>query len=247
MSANEMITVITPTGDRPLPFYLCQKWMLRQTRLPDQWIVVDDGHDLRDDLRVGSFTRVRRSPREDGKFTLLDNLRAALPFVSGSKILIWEDDEYYAPEYIETVAERLDRYELVGIGHSRYYHIGSRGYHVHGNTEHASLAQTAFRVTFLPAFESQLQGSQFLDIRLWKTGADQHIYRDDPPLYVGIKGMPGRAGIGAGHNPRYCYRKADGDGSVLQAWCRDANVYEDIRSGALTESNIMEYEVTRWR
>ena len=37
------ITVITCTGDRPEAFKLCRTWMSRQTRKPDQWIVVDDG------------------------------------------------------------------------------------------------------------------------------------------------------------------------------------------------------------
>jgi len=241
-----MITVITPTGDRPLAFWLCQIWMKQQTVIPDQWIVVDDGVQLRDDLRVGSFTRVRRPPKEDGvtRHTLLDNLRAAIPFVAGDKILIWEDDEYYSPEYIERMSEWLDQYELVGIGNSRYYHIGSLGYHVHQNQKHASLAQTGFRISMLPEFESLLGGrDNFLDIPLWKSNAAKRIYTDDPPLYVGIKGMPGRNGIGAGHNPKYCYRKHDGDFHVLRQWCRHSSVYEDIHAGRLMTENIQEYEV----
>ena len=241
-----MITVITPTGDRPLAFWLCQHWMLNQTVKPDQWIVVDDGHQLRDDLRIGSFTRVRRPPKEDGqsRHTLLDNLRAAIPFIVGDKILIWEDDEYYAPAYIGMMSTWLDSHELVGIGNSRYYQVGSLGYHVHQNKNHASLAQTGFRVSALPKFESLLGGrDNFLDIPLWKANVEKRVYIDDEPLYVGIKGMPGRNGIGAGHNPKYCYRKHDSDFSVLRQWCKNNQVYEDIHAGRLMTENIQEYEV----
>ena len=40
---KDTITLITPTGDRPLAFALCQNWMRKQTVLPFQWVVVDDG------------------------------------------------------------------------------------------------------------------------------------------------------------------------------------------------------------
>jgi hypothetical protein len=36
-------TVITPTGDRPETFALCERYLYRQTLKPSKWIVVDDG------------------------------------------------------------------------------------------------------------------------------------------------------------------------------------------------------------
>src|SRR5687768_6841694 len=41
--ALPVITVITPTADRPAAWPLAERWMARQTVQPDQWIVADDG------------------------------------------------------------------------------------------------------------------------------------------------------------------------------------------------------------
>jgi hypothetical protein len=156
---GKRITAITPTGDRPLAFELCKRWMAGQTRKPDQWIIVDDGKEPiprfvdRDFNPLELFCYVRREPRrDDPSFTLDLNLKAALPHIDGDKILIIEDDEYYAPGYIAEMARRLDSFEVVGICQSKYYHLPTGGYRQIGNTGHASLAETGFRKSFLPFF-----------------------------------------------------------------------------------------------
>ena len=54
-----MITVITPTGDRPLAFSLCRKWIFNQTIKPDQHIIVDDGKIpmIIEDLQLNAKTK----------------------------------------------------------------------------------------------------------------------------------------------------------------------------------------------
>jgi len=259
-----MITAITPTGDRPLAFSLCRRWMEGQTQKPDQWIVVDDGK--KPMKPFDGIDYVRRDPLpSDPKFTLAENLKAAIPHIKGDQILIIEDDEYYAPRYIEEMikhfgvhripvyslnpyvrTKQTQRYspakiealkrpmdiKVVGIGRSRYYHLPSGGYRIIGNMGHASLAQTAISKPFLPLLQRILMpGKLYIDFEIWKrANVDRSgfIFLDKDPLYVGIKGLPGRAGIGQGHN-RGIYKQIDAGRKVLRQWIpKDYQVYLDI-------------------
>jgi hypothetical protein len=239
------ITLITPTGDRPVAFDLCRRWMRNQTIQADQWIIIDDGKVPMD---AGSFgpeiTYIRREPKPtDYKHTLTINIREAIPLISGDKILIIEDDEYYAPAYVEEMARRLDDYEVVGIGCSKYYHIQTGGYDIHKNMFHASLAQTGFRKSFLSIFtECVLAGMEtaWLDDRLWtrvqKSKGTKNEIRslifvdDDESLYAGIKGIPGRHGIGIGHKTEsYRLHPEDPGREQLKKWVpNDYVVYLDL-------------------
>ena len=240
---------------------LCQKWMLHQTVKPDQWIVVDDGKMPIEPTVMMEY--VRREPRAgDPKHTLAINLLQAIPLIKGDKILIIEDDEYYAPAYVEEMAKHLGGATISGITQNRYYHLPSGGYYTMHNKGHASLAQTAFTSAFIPTFRGAVDASMFidfLDIRMWRMakqlsarsfkfgsrtmttrsramgqmlGPDLVLFSDvDCPLYVGIKGLPGRAGIGMGHNPgMYLNRDTDGR-RILKKWMpQDYQVYMDVMS-----------------
>lgn len=239
------VTAITPTGDRPLAFALCQHWMERQTQRPDQWLVVDDGA-----VPVEPFVSmdyVRRPPvATDPKHTLVQNLAAALPLVRCDKVIIMEDDEYYAPAYVARMAQALDGHEVAGIMDSRYYHLPSGKYAMIGNSTHASLAETAFRKSFIPALKVVMGGDSYLDMRLWQAARPKpgaFLFRDLPtPLYLGIKGLPGRAGIGAGHST-HIYRAQDTPArTILQSWVPgDWAVYMDVINGVLTTGNCRAY------
>jgi hypothetical protein len=217
---TEKITLITPTGDRPLAFGLCCDWIFHQTKQPDQWIVVDDGREIMDAYYRGAkwMNYVRRDPRpDDPAHTLGRNIQAALPFVTGTKILMIEDDEYYAPTYIEEMARRLDQYQIVGIGRARYYNLQYQKWYRDENFWHASLAQTGFKVEFFDRIKHLFDDEIYIDVRIWETenlsrfsfgGKERVTDRgngivfddgDDNPLYCGIKGLPGRKGMGIGH------------------------------------------------
>jgi len=245
---NSFVTAITPTGDRPLPFALCQKWMMNQTLQPDQWIIVDDGKTPTMPIVSGSnIFYVRRKPQpSDPQYTLLLNLKMALPLIKGNKVMIIEDDEYYAPKYIETMAARLDEHEIVGIGKSKYYHLLSGHYAQIGNVHHASFAEMAFRSSFLPEFINFLDGGLYLDMRIWRSINRNRtclFFDDGKSIYVGMKGMPGRHGIGGGHDINHrIYRNQlhDSSRAMLKKWIPDNDdykIYMDIISGKLTEEN----------
>ena len=262
-----MITAITPTGDRPLAMSLCERWMMNQTVRPDQWLVIDDGQVPF--VPTVPMEYVRREPQpNDPQHMLALKLQVAIPLIKGDKILIIEDDEYYAPNYVEEMSKRLDKNDLVGIKQNRYYHIPSGGYHTMRNVGHASLAETAFTRSFLPIVRKVIDDSirmDYLDIRIWQKGKSRASQRyrfgkrtfvtsrmgrqveaanvgdihpllfsdSDHPLYVGIKGMPGRAGIGIGHNPSIYATRDTADRRVLKSWMpQDYQIYLDAIGNA---------------
>ena len=243
-----MITLITPTGDRPLAFALCQLWIKNQILKPDQWIVIDDGEIPLEPLVPMEY--VRRSPTPGSGSTLIQNLSVAVPLIKGDKVFIIEDDEYYAPDYVLRLSEYLNAREVVGICRSKYYHLPSGKFLRIGNVTHASLAQTSFRSTFLPSFISQLKGDTYLDMRLWRvamSGSRGFLFEDRAKsLYCGIKGLPGRAGIGAGHREGLYRAQDSAHRPQLREWVPvDFSYYFDILSGALTTENHRAYFQTR--
>ena len=199
-----MISVLTCTGDRPVCFKLLEKWMNAQTVKPDQWVVIDDGKVPA--VPTVDCLYIRREPKaDDPPQTLNVNMRHALPFLECDKLIIWEDDEYYAPNYIEIMSKKLDLSEVVGICKSKYYHLPASTYYVHPNIDHASLAQTAMTDAFYKVYlEKLIEENPFMDLRIWKqafTNNNALLFHDgnENCLYVGMKGLVGRKGIGSGH------------------------------------------------
>jgi hypothetical protein len=244
---GDRVTAITPTGDRLLAFRMCQKWMEQQVRRPDQWIVVDDGKVAMRNVPEWA-TYVRREPKQsDPQHTLNTNLQTAIPYIIGDKILVIEDDEYYAPDYVKTLAAKMDVHEVVGIMMAKYYHLPTGGYSQLANTTHASLAETGFRNTFIPELEELVKdnGATYLDLRLWQKAMSQdrgYLFQDkDTSLYLGIKGLPGRPGIGMGHNIA-TYKTFDHNRSTLKKLTHgDSKVYVDVIDGRLNNDNYEEY------
>ena len=261
-SSDKSITCITCTGDRPKAFELSVEWMKAQTIKPTQWIIVDDGKIKTEIPDLPFITYVRRNPLPtDPTHTLLLNFKEALKHISGEKIIIWEDDEYYAPNYISEMSQHLDEYEVVGIGRSRYYHVSMGTYHLHPNMGHASLAQTAFRNSFLPDLMKIIDGDSFLDIRLWnlifpgetnlkETGLKEKIskdkrgcvFEDEKYIYVGMKGLPGRTGIGSGHKGMGA---VDYEGSVLKKWVIDEEAFKIYRKFFIRQLSPPRYNLQK--
>lgn len=259
------ISVITCTGDRPFALMLCARWINNQILKPHEWIVVDDGQEpVSKDLLEKSYVKyVRRIAKpNDPDHTLVPNLMTAFQHVTGDYILFMEDDEYYSPKYILEMVKRLETYKYVGIGRSRYYHLPGRKYSIHGNMEHASLAQTAIRKDVLDKVLSVLPGTPFFDLRLWgapnnkeaihiiksypleikervgETGESVIFDDHDDPLYVGMKGLPGRAGIGSGHAASSSWYKDDPEGIMLRKWIKNKKDYDFYIQKSLAIKNI---------
>lgn len=254
-----MITAITCTGDRPLCLKFLARWMDHQIVKPDQWLIIDDGQvGFKPDVKCDYIRRIPK--KEENTHTLLINLEEALPHVKGDIILFMEDDEYYAPKYIQILTEKIKGHEMAGLCKSKYYNLPARRYHIHPNLTHASLAQTGIVKELLPTMKSLLAGDPYLDIRLWdsirtkndnpginlrmitpfkeiKVGNGRGVLFDDginDCLYVGMKGMPGRKGIGSGHLANF--GRTDVGGQLLRKWIPDH--YKDYLSIPYKDLNI---------
>jgi hypothetical protein len=209
------ITLITPTGDRPEAFALCEKYMRRQTtNLDIQWIVIDDGADVTN-CTMGQ--EIYRLPPIIGEHTLGRNILYALPHVRGDCILFIEDDDWYRADYIDVMASKLkEGYDCVGEGKAKYYNVRCNGYDVYKNSTHASLCQTGMHVAAIEKLLLAIEREKrWIDLHLWKQIKNSHIFFDYG-LCVGIKGMPGRKGIGQGHVEKFS--NIDKDYAILKQW-----------------------------
>lgn len=226
-----MLTLLTVTGCRAAAFKICQYLMQAQDYAgPVKWIVVDDGPEpqqitfQRDGWHVISVTNVPKW--QPGQNTQSANLLAGLRYVDpDDRLVIIEDDDYYATDWLSTVDRYLDQAELVGECRARYYNVTRRIARQLNNMAHASLCSTAMRGDAIETFRNVLpENLTFIDIKLWQKHKSKRLF--DGHRVVGIKGLPGRGGIGIGHKDDFSGRP-DPDLTLLQHWIGDfATQYE---------------------
>lgn len=220
-----MFKILTTTGGRPDAWELCKRWMEAQVLKPDAWIIVDDCPEPSDLSGITiPVMLVRPQPYwKPGQNTQARNLLAGLEHVNrDDQLAIIEDDDWYSPEYLRSVMQWLRRGDLVGEAYSLYYHVGNRQYKDCGNRQHASLCSTAMRGPAIMNFKRQCERRQkFIDLNLWRESRSPKFLAHSR-LTVGIKGLPGRAGIGMGHR---LIGKYDEGGALLQR-ITGTNVYD---------------------
>lgn len=225
-----MLTLLTATGARPQAWAICERLMAAQDYAgPVRWVIVDDGPDP----QPVTFQRdgwtlevIRPLPFwRHGDNTQARNLLAGLAVIGADeRVVIIEDDDWYAPDWLTHVSSELARAELVGETMARYYNVAKRIGRQLNNTAHASLCATAMRGRALALFRQVCRpGLQFIDLDLWKRAPSRHLFSGH--RVVGIKGMPGRGGIGMGHSDAF-RGVNDRDGALLWEWIgADAGLY----------------------
>ena len=176
------LTAITCTWNRPEAFKLCQKYVSRQTRQPDQWLVLDGPGKMGDKVLAAI---------EAGK-------------IEGDAILWTEDDDYIFPGWFAWCEKYLDKgYEVVGQGNAFYYNVTRRWWSNCHNTRHASLCQTAITADWLEVVTNVIRSfdNQFFDTRLWRLERNRylHLPTEAEMLVIGIKAMPGCPGYSGEH------------------------------------------------
>lgn len=204
------ISVITPTGGRHLSFKLCELWMSRQKRKPDEWIVVDDY--LEPTKTFMNQKIIRPQPFwKNGDITLARNIIKGLEVATGDIIFIMEDDDWYHPDYIEFFESKYSEDKdlmLLGEGITPYYNVFNNKWMVNTNVKHAGLFQTSFRKDIILevlyiTLKKQEKKEIYIDSAIWNIECKKNLYFLDKPLSVGIKGLPGRVGLGYFHTKDY--------------------------------------------
>lgn len=216
------LSLITPTGSRPEAFALCEKWIANQSYQSFEWLVLDDG-EIPTPMTQNQCV-IRPDKKWDGKEnTQAENLKTLLDCVSGKYVAVIEDDDYYGPNYLGEMVNHLKRHPLVGQRPGRYYHISGH-YRVFQNEKHASLSQTAFHRDYSLILSQYLKsGATFIDVNFWRNSKNGFLF--ESVSHVGIKGMPGRPGIGIGHRDFMGYGW-NYDPHILKKWIgEDADFY----------------------
>lgn len=224
-----MLTLLTATGSRPDAWALCERWMARQTYLGEvRWVIVDDGpipQPITFAREGWTLDVIRPEPLWTGDNTQARNLMAGMAVIKeDERVVFIEDDDWYAPDWLEFVAAKLALAELVGEANARYYNLKTSVFKEMGNTLHSSLCSTAIRGRALSTFRSVCRKEiQFIDHLLWQAHSNSHLFSGQRVL--GIKGLPGRNGIGIGHDPKF-RGETDQDGAKLRDWIgEDADAY----------------------
>lgn len=208
----DIVTIITPTGWRPQTLALCAKYIYSQSYQGEiQWIVVNDSKQPLNLAAYGPNPRNINTLEVEGPVTWQEglntqktNLKEALKYVKGKYLFFIEDDDFYSSKFIEYMVWMLDRFAVVGEANSKYYNVQVPGWKQMRNYMHSSLCATGMRIEVLPQLEKAIAAQGlYIDIELWKNVREAglpSILICDKQLSVGIKGMPGRAGIGVGHS-----------------------------------------------
>lgn len=237
-----MISVITPTGDRPEALNMLVGYVARQTfRGPVKWIIVDDGKEpfCPDLSRLPANVTVQYIRRDEPGVkggSLNRNVIVALRHVQFDNVVFMEDDDWYAPHYLATMLDMLSVHDIAGEGLAKYYNVRERKMLGMSNRKHASLAQTGFRREHWQFIDSCCRiGGPFIDMEIWKrpkTHGGHELRKSvffSHGLCVGIKGMPGRGGLGTGHRVKGNKWTSDTDLKLLRKMIHgDADRYAEF-------------------
>ena len=206
------LTAITATcAGREEALELCTKYVERQTRQPDQWLVL--------------------AGPEPMHIKLADAIRGG--DVKGDAILFTEDDDWFSPKWFEWCEAQLAKgYDIVGQGNALFYNVAHRWWSNCSNVRHASLCQTAVRRSLFPAVYNICVdfGCPWIDVQLWNVECRKylHLPKEGELMLVGIKGLCGRKGYSREHRQvNYEGNAPDLDLSKLRSLIgADADLYE---------------------
>lgn len=200
--------VLTPTGGRPEAFQQCVKMMRTQSAYEVVWIIVDDGPQKMPTPEIPGWEVIHIRPMplwKPGQNTQTRNLRVGLEHIPDyDSVAIVEDDDWYADWWLEKVflALSVKPLDLVGECLSVYRNLKTGSIRKCGNKEHASLCSTAAARNGIIRLKEIVKSDNttFIDLKLWGTkGLKKHLFTPEPRGVLGIKGYPGRPGIGVGH------------------------------------------------
>ena len=204
MGMATKITAITCTYQRPDAFALCEQYLKRQTRQPDQWLVLDGPERMQKKFLAAI---------EEGK-------------IEHESVVVIEDDDFYRADWIEWAVGQLEKgYDLVGEGNAAYYNVANRWWSECGNVRHAALCATAMHRDMLEQVANIIHGYDwpFFDTRIWPLECNKKLQlpkRPEERRVIGIKGIRSETGM-AGYSGEHHDVNPQGthaDPALLQLW-----------------------------
>lgn len=242
------VVVLTNTGGRPEAFDLCVEHMRRQCYTGEvTWIVAHDVDmpELAATQAMPSNWRVvpvrapwtwRVGQNTQAQLLALGIRRAKASGAGELPLLIVEDDDYYPPQYLRRMTDAMRRVDaafgVVGYARACYYNVGVLMYREMRNMHHASLCESGVIGRAVDEFlgicdarAKQRGNNGFIDIELWARANARHrgahLMSGRPGTRpIGMKGLPGRAGIGSVHRVSGIWRP-DPDGDWLRSHIGD--------------------------
>lgn len=190
------LTAFTAHFDRPAAWPLCETYLERQTRQPDQWLILDSSpNPITPRLPCDYLHRPDLPKMQDKVVYAIEN-----NLIKGDAVVFWENDDWYRNDWLAWCEKQMERgYEIAGEGNIAYYNVKSRWWSECGNARHAALCQTVVHRDFLPTVANCIKSfdSAFFDLRIWQVEASKYLFMPRCPEerhLVGIKGIVGANG-----------------------------------------------------
>ena len=197
------ITCITATCEGREPFLeLCRTYVSRFTLQPKEHFI-----EKSDDFRA--------------------NLAALLKKVKTEYVAFIEDDDWYHPDYLGDLGDRLDYSArlLIGLDPTTYYHIVRRGFKTLPHWGRASLFATMGVTSFVQmAMGDILKTKNPVDMSLWAMAKGSGVTTVGR-LAIGVKHGFTRT-EGKGHTAPPSFWKPDEDGAMLRKWIGTGDYHE---------------------
>ena len=222
-----MTYLLTPTGGRPEALALLAGYIAAQDyKGPFKWIICDDCEPESPHPRVSFPVAHHRAPWTwDGENTQARSMAYLLSLVpDGATIVVMEDDDLYKPDHLTTMVEALKTHDLVGQRVSYYANVKTGRCLELPGTYHASLGASAMKGDATRHLRRICEaGARHLDVTLWREfGGSKRLL--DAQTAIGIKGLPGRGGIGIGHRDTF----GEPGGQTVRQWIGD-ELYSEYR------------------
>lgn len=195
------ITAITCTYQRPRAMELCRKYMARQTRQPDQWIILD-GPD-----------RMQKK--------VLDCIERGE--IKGEVVVWFEDDDWVRADWLAWCHDQIAKgYECVGEGMAVYWNCRYRWSSHCKNIRHAALCQTAVHRDMLETVANCIKSSDhpFFDTVLWRVECNKYLFLPKSAAERRVVGMKAVGDIGgySGEHRQITPEGVTSDPAMLTLW-----------------------------